>query len=174
MKYDYSIKIKPTYPGGKGSVLALPGCCLTGSADAFEVEDSLGFAASAVVLFLALGWAQSVAAVGSSPVDTTGNVEVWLSEQLVASVVDWGSAVVLVQSEDVGASAEPTGTSETEELPTSGAEVDDSPLTEKWEIRTFVYQNLMRFTFQMTNFWSKHYGMNTFKRHLYAISSIFV
>lgn len=146
-KHHYSIKIKPTYPGGKGSVLALPGCCLTGSADALEVEeDSLGFAASAAILFLALGWAQSVAAVGSSPADTTGNAEVWLSEQLVASVVDWDSAVVLVQSEDMGASTEPIWASETEELPASGAEADDSPLTEKWEI-TFVYQNLRTFIY---------------------------
>lgn len=88
-KHNYSIKIKPTYPGGKGSVLALPGCCLTGSPDALEVEeDSLGFAASAAVLFLALGCAQSVVAVSSSPADTIGNVEAWLSEQLAASAVD--------------------------------------------------------------------------------------
>lgn len=59
---------------------------------------------------------------------------------------------MLMQSEDEGASVEPVGGSETEELPVSGAEADDSPLTEKWEVRTFVYQNLMRFTFQMTNF----------------------
>lgn len=91
MKHNFSIKFKPTYPGGKGSVLALPGCCLTGSADALEVEeDSLGFAASAAfaVLFLALGCTQSVATVGSSSADTPGNAEVWLSEQPVASVVD--------------------------------------------------------------------------------------
>lgn len=152
MKHNYSNKFKPTYPGGKGSVLALPGCCLTGSADALEVEEnSLGFAASAAVLFLALGWAQSVAAVGSSSADTTGNAEMWLSEQPVASVVDWGS-VVLVQPEDVGASNEPVGASDTEELPVSGAEADDSPLTEKWEVRIYVYQNMLGFTFQMTNF----------------------
>lgn len=89
MKHNFSIKFKPTYPGGKGSVLALPGCCLTGSADALEVEeDSLGFAASAAALFLALGCTQSVATVGSSSADTPGNAEVWLSEQPVASVVD--------------------------------------------------------------------------------------
>lgn len=55
---------------------------------------------------------------------------------------------MLVQSVDMGASAEPTTTaSETEELPASGAEADDSPLTKKWEIRTFAYQILMSFTF---------------------------
>lgn len=158
---------KPTYPGGRGSVPALPGCCLTGSADALEVkEDSLGFAASAALLFLAVGWAQSVVAVGSSSGDTTGNAEVWLSEQLVASLVDWGSAVVLLQSEDTTASTEPTGASETEELPASGAEADDSPLTEKWEIKTFVHQNLMKFIFQMANFWGKHVE-GTYLSHAY-------
>lgn len=134
-------------------------------------EDSLGFAASAAMLFRALGWAHSVAAAGSSPADTTGDAELWLSEQLVASVADWGSAVSLVQSaEDTGASTEPVGASETEELPASGAEADDSPLTEKWEI-TFVYQNMMRFTFQITNFQSKLLERNIFKLHLYAIST---
>lgn len=142
MTQNDSIKNKTTYPGGKGSVLALPGCCLTGSADALGVEeDSLGFAASAAILFRALGWAQSVAAAGSSPADTTGNAEVWLSEQLVASVADWGSAVSLVQSaEDTGASTEPVGASETEELPASGAEADDSPLTEKWKKKRLLYE----------------------------------
>lgn len=38
---------------------------------------------------------------------------------------------MLMQSEDEGASTEPVGGSETEELPVSGAEADDSPLTEK-------------------------------------------
>lgn len=81
--------MKHTYPSGKGSVQALPGCCLTGSADVLEEEeDSLGFAASADTLFLALGSVQSVAAAGSSPTDAAGNVEAWLSEQLAASAVD--------------------------------------------------------------------------------------
>lgn len=172
MTQNDSIKSKTTYPGGKGSVLAVPGCCLTGSADAVGVEeDSLGFAASAAMLFRALGWAQSGAAAGSSPADTTGNAEVWLSEELAASVADWGSAVSWVQSaEDTGASTEPVGASETEELSASGAEADDSPLTEKWEI-TFVYQNLMGFTFQITNFQSKWLERNIFKLHLYVTGS---
>lgn len=174
-KHNYSIKFKPTYPGGKGSVLALPDCCLAGSTDALEVEeDSLGFAASADTLFLALGWAQSVAPAGSSPADATGDAEAWLSEQLAASAVDWVSAVALVQSEDVGASTESTGASETEGLPASGAEEDDSPLTEKWEIRPFAYYNLLRCVFQITNFCSKQHRRNMFKSHLYAISIIFV
>lgn len=135
------LKFKPTYPAGKGSEPALTVCCLTGSPDALEAEeDSLGFVASAAVLFVVLGWAQSVVVEASSPADITDSVEVWLSEQLAASSVDWGSAVVLVQSVDMGAS-EPTIASETEELPVSGTEEDVSPLTEKWEIRKFAYQS---------------------------------
>lgn len=72
---------------------------------------------------------------------------------------------MLVQSEDARASTEPTGASETEELPASGAEADDSPLTEKWEIKTFVHQNLI-FIFQMANFWDKHME-RTYLSHTY-------
>lgn len=81
---------------------------------------------------------------------------------------------MLVQSEGMGVSTEPVRASETEELPDSGAEVDDSPLTEKWEIKTITYQNLMIFHFQMTNLWSKQYKRNKFKLYLYAIRSTFV
>lgn len=152
-KHNNSDKIKPTYPGGKGSVPALTVCCLTGSPDALEAEEeSLGFAASAAVLVL--GWAQSVVVEASSPADATDSAEVWLSEQLAASSVDWGSAVVLVQSVDMGASSEPTIASETEELPVSGAEEDVSPLTEKWEIRIFAYQIPKSKNF-WAEFWSK-------------------
>ena len=154
-----SKKVYLTYPDGKLSVPALPGCCRTGST---HPSGCLSLAASKAEPFPEWEGAESDVLLASDPkAALVERIHSLFSEEVGISGTEGSSTAVLVQGEDRAASSDATAGAGAD-ASSAGADEDDAPLTEtgtsirqsikEWQSNQSIHQlHLLRAEFPLSD-----------------------